>query len=319
MDYSKRKSLLAMVGLVLSAPLRYTFAEEYLISTGNDIDGNFRHIYKNDEYKKDFRQFLINVFNLFPEEEFHQLIGTNAIKLTSDHDIYLQVQKELTEIQPFLSALRYSLPALSKQKSMIAEQTSQLLSKKREIKGYLEIGSTGRYIDSLEEVLNITGKRYFIADKEPNNSFTDIVDRGQLRKAGEFIHLNNYQPKKFESIEKSSLDLVTVYIGFHHCPIPLRNSFFKSIYRVLTPGGVLVVRDHNAHNQKMQSMVALAHDVFNLGTRETWDYNRKELRHFYSLDALDKMLLANGFRSDGTKLYQKGDPTLNALMLYEKI
>ena len=92
-----------------------------------------------------------------------------------------------------------------------------------------------------------------------------------------------------------------------------------SIREVITPGGYLILRDHNVHNEKMQKMVALAHDVFNMGTAESWDYNERELRHFYSLEELDAMLVKWSFKSDGRRLYQSGDPTLNALMLYRKV
>ena len=66
-------------------------------------------------------------------------------------------------------------------------------------------------------------------------------------------------------------------------------------------------------------MVALAHDVFNMGTKESWNYNDRELRLFYSLAELDELLIRYGFKSNGQQLYQEGDPTLNALMHYKKV
>lgn len=60
----------------------------------------------------------------------------------------------------------------------------------------------------------------------------------------------------------------TLYIGFHHCQLELRETFLGSIRDVMKLDGYLylIVRDHNVHNQKMLKMVALAHDVFNMGT-----------------------------------------------------
>jgi isopenicillin N synthase-like dioxygenase len=109
-----------------------------------------------------------------------------------------------------------------------------------------------------------------------------------------------------------------VYIGFHHCPVDLRNEFFASIRDVMKPDGYLIVRDHDVRDETMWHMVALAHDVFNLGTEESWAYNERELRRFYSLATLDKMLNKAGFATDGRRLLQDGDPTLNTLMLYRK-
>jgi hypothetical protein len=88
---------------------------------------------------------------------------------------------------------------------------------------------------------------------------------------------------------------------------------------VLRPGGILIVRDHNVHNEKMLRLVALAHDVFNMGTQETWKYNEAERRNFYSLDKLDSMLTSTGFKAHGRRLLQDGDPTLNTLLMYTRV
>jgi 2-polyprenyl-3-methyl-5-hydroxy-6-metoxy-1,4-benzoquinol methylase len=76
----------------------------------------------------------------------------------------------------------------------------------------------------------------------------------------------------------------------NHHPVDLRDEFITGIRDVLRPGGALVVRDHNVHDEKMWRMVALAHDVFNMGTQETWQTNERERRHFYALDTLHGLL-----------------------------
>jgi SAM-dependent methyltransferase len=224
----------------------------------------------------------------------------------------------LPDIKPFLADLTYAIPALIKQKKIMAVQTASLIDGKRIYDGYLEVGSTGRYLDSLEEVLNIEGEIVFLTEKEATYSLVDMVDRGQVFKAGQDISLNEYKPDLLSHIPRNSLDLVTVYIGFHHCPVDLREDFISSVREVLRDDGVLILRDHDAHNEKMNKVVALAHDVFNMGTNETWDYNSSELRNFYSLNELELMLAKFGFKSKGDKLFQDGDPTLNALMRFSK-
>ena len=201
----------------------------------------------------------------------------------------------------------------------MANQTQRLLPDKKRFEGYLEVGSTGRYLDSLEEVLDIKGEVYFLSEKAPTYSFEDMIDRGQIAKGGEFITLNNYSTKLAKTVPQNSIDLATVYIGFHHCPFELREEFITSIRDVLKPGASLILRDHHAHNETMWKIVSLAHDVFNMGTKESWSYNASELRNFYSLETLDQMLVEYGFQSSGERLFQEGDPTLNALMHYKKV
>lgn len=309
-----------MVGMLLAAaPFRKLLAASSAGAGLDTADSNFRYIYGNTDYKGEFHDFLANVFHLYPEDAFHRLIAASSQKHSTDHDIYLELQQDLDQVKPFLSELTYALPALNKQKSEMADQTQSLLSDDRRFENYLEVGSNGRYLDELEERFDIEGERFFVSERAPSYSVTDMIDRGQVFMAGEYIALDDYQAAIAQTIPPNSIDLATVYIGFHHCPLPLREQFIGSIREVIKPGGCMILRDHNVHDEKMLKMVALAHDVFNMGTAESWDYNERELRHFYSLAELDAMLVKYGFKSDGRQLYQAGDPTLNSLMLYRKV
>jgi len=91
-----------------------------------------------------------------------------------------------------------------------------------------------------------------------------------------------------------------------------------AIHRALRPGGRMIVRDHQVDSPKMNRMVALAHDVFNLGLGTGWAVNQAEIRRFTSLEQLTGQLDKVGFRRDPRALYQPGDPTRNALMVFTK-
>lgn len=300
---------------IASAPLRPLCAQ----NGGNgNTGGNFRYVYSDPTFRREFRDFLVNVFHLYPEDDLQRLIEAAATSEASDEEIYRGVQAQLGDIKPLLGDLTYSLPTLAKQKAVLADQTAELLGTDGRVEGYLEVGSNGRFLDSLEERLNIVGDRFSMNDRAPSYSLVDIMDRGQIFKPGAFVALNDYRPAIAATIPPRSVDLATVFIGFHHCPIGLRDEFVGGLRDVLRPGGALVVRDHHAHDERMWRMVALAHDVFNMGTNETWEYNQREQRHFYALDTLHGLLTNAGFRTDGRRLLQAGDPTLNTLMLYTK-
>ena len=320
-----RRQFLRALGLAITCvPFKGLLANSTSFSAIQDFaqyagNSNFRYIYGREDYKISFHEFLTNVFNLFPEDDLHKLIGEASKEFENDEEIYTHLQNNIETIQPFLAAFTYAIPALKKQKRVMAQQTHSLLPNKKRYDGYLEVGSTGRYLDSLEEVLNIKGDVFYLSEKAPTYSFEDMIDRGQVFKGGEYISLNNYSSNLSQNIPENSIELATVYIGFHHIPLELREEFISSIRDVMKPGASLILRDHNAHNEKMYKIVALAHDVFNMGTNETWDYNLNELRNFYSLETLDQMLQEYGFKSRGEQIYQEGDPTLNALMHYKKV
>lgn len=279
---------------------------------------NFRSVYTNEDLKNKFILFLKNVFHLYPEQKLHDLIAQGVKEYSQDKDVYLALQPRLKEIAPVLKDLTYSVPALEKQKKEMAAQTLALLGDKKSYASYFEVGSAGRYLDALEESVEIGDARFFMADRPPTYSPADIVDRGQLGKGGKFFELANYRPELRNEVKANSIELVCVYIGFHHCPISLRNEFIASLRDLMASNGKLILRDHHVNSVDMWHMVALAHDVFNMGTMETGAYNEAELRNFYSLDYLRVLMAENGFKTDGRRLYQKGDPTHNALMVFTK-
>jgi SAM-dependent methyltransferase len=304
-------SIAAAMGAVAAFPT-------HLVGRALNFTGNFRYVYLQENLSKRFYFFLENVFNLFPEDKMHQLIADAAKNNLSDKEVYLAAQQGLDEISPSFSIFKYQLPALFKQKDEMARQAAELLGEGTSYDGYLELGSSGRYLDYLEEKVEIKGKRYYADVKKPGHAITEMVDRGQLRIGAEYIPMSNYQTRFTNYIEKESLDLVTVYIGFHHCPAHFREPFISSLGDVLRPGGKLVLRDHDCDSEDQKRIVALAHDVFNMGTKETWQYNADEVRNFYTLDFIINFVENQGFRFDKRTLFQEGDPTKNALMMFTK-
>ncbi len=313
-----RRNFIAALGALLTIPVTGKVLADAMFNIDNEI-GNFRYIYSNPELRHEFLNFLTNVFHLYPEHEFHEAL----IKLTkpgvSDEEVYKALLAELDEIRPFLGALRYAIPALKKQKEIMADQTLTFLDTEVRYDGYLEIGSTGRYISVLENRLDIAGDIFLLHTKEGGYGPEDIVERGQLTKIGEHVEMGDYSSEFTKTIPKDSLDLVTVYIGFHHCPLEKRREFISSVFRVISPGGKLILRDHDAHNEDMWRTAALAHDTFNAGIEQSWQINRNEVRNFYSLEFIIKYLEDLGLKYDGQTHFQPGDPTRNGLMGFTKV
>jgi hypothetical protein len=286
-----------------------------------DQSSNFKAIYQNPTLKAAFLLFLKNVYNLYPEDRFHQLIDQATSSGKSDKEIYLLIQSQLSTITPFLSELRYSLPALSQQKAEMTRQTLALLGNVKTINGYMEIGTTGRYLSRLKSSVAITGDMVLLNSAEPTYSPVDIVERGQPAKLGRFVSLKNYLPIAPQEVPDASLDLVGNYIGIHHSPPPRRDAFVQSVHRVLRPGGRMILRDHDVTSIELNHMVALAHDVFNAGLGTGWVVNQQEIRNFTSTAEMIAYLDKFGFKLSPQKkpLLQPGDPTQNALMEFVKV
>jgi len=279
----------------------------------------FKAVFNDTKRSDDFYRFLQVIFHLYPEDKFHQLIKEETAVGKTDEEIYKSVQSKLKSIKPFLSELTYALPALKKQKKEIVRQTLELLGGVKQIDGYAEIGSTGRYISQLRKETKVTGPVYLINDLTPTNSPGDIMERGQLGKLGTFVDINGYAPISSSIIPDASLDVVTCYIGLHHCPVAKLDGFVKSINRILRPGGSFVIRDHNVKTPEMATFVSLVHIVFNVGLNETWEFEAIDFKNFKPADEWAAIIEPAGFKDAGKRILQDKDPSDNTLMLFTKI
>lgn len=280
---------------------------------------NFKAVYENPELKAAFFLFLKNVYNLFPEDKFHKLIEEATQAGHSDKEIYQLAQARIGTIKPLLSEVRYALPALARQKAEMARQTKELLSSSRKINGYMEVGTTGRYISKFQSSVELKGDVVLLNIDKPTYSPTDIVERGQIGKLGRFVPLKDYAPITSAEVPDKSMDLIANFIGFHHSPPVKRDAFVKSLHRVLRPGARMILRDHDVNSGQMNRIVALAHDVFNMGLGTEWSVNQSEIRNFTSMKQIVAYLEGLGFKSTKRSLFQPGDPTQNALMEFVKV
>jgi FAD/FMN-containing dehydrogenase/SAM-dependent methyltransferase len=285
---------------------------------GSSGTGEFHRVFDDVDASDDFYRFLQNVFHTMPEDRLHQCIAEACGRHADDEAVYRHVQHEIPTIKPRLADLTYAVPALIRQKAEMRQQTVQILGHGRGIQGYAEIGSKGRYFRSLAQALRIEGPVYLIDEAAPGYSPVDVLERGQLGKIGTYVPLADYAPIAQGSVPSDSLDFVGCYIGLHHMTVDQLMPFVASIRRVLRPGGVFVVRDHDVSSESMRVLVSLAHTVFNAGLGEPWESNARELRCFAGVVEWVRRLAAAGFSDTGHRVLQANDPTANTLMAFVK-
>ena len=144
------------------------------------------------------------------------------------------------------------------------------------------------------------------------------MERGGIRKIGRFFALNDYDPIPQSIIKDESLDLVTCYIGLHHCPREKLSAYIRSIHGVLRPSGRFILRDHDAGTDQMRKFCSLVHTVFNAGLGVNWEQDREELRLFEGADFWVNEVTKIGFSDSNQRLLQANDPSLNTLMCFVK-
>ncbi|HZY78182.1 MAG TPA: methyltransferase domain-containing protein [Cyclobacteriaceae bacterium] len=283
------------------------------------MTSEFKAVFSSNKWSNDFYRFLQVVFHLYPEEKFHHLLSSVSNDASSDEEIYKTVQKGLPGIKPFLSEITFALPALKKQKKEMSRQMLKLMGDRTNVDGYLEIGSTGRYISDLRKHISLKGKIYLTNDIPPNNGPGDIFERGQIRKLGTFFSIDNYKPIDAKQISDESIDLVTCLIGLHHCPDTMLDGYIRSIHRVLRKGGMFIMRDHDVKTPEMSTFVSVVHTVFNLGLNVTWETDKSEYKSFKPIDEWSRIVSAYGFKDAGARILQDNDPSDNTLVLFTKL
>ncbi|WP_255429133.1 class I SAM-dependent methyltransferase [Ramlibacter albus] len=285
--------------------------------TFNRPPSEFKAVFGDVRMHDAFYKFLQNIYRLYPEDRFHALIKESCTQFGDDEAIYRHVQRQLPRIKPFHADVTYALPSLFKQKEEMARQTLKLLGGTKRIEGYMEIGSTGRYVSELRKHLDIREPIVLVNDLAPTFSPVDIAERGGLRKIGRFVPLDDYAPLP-KDLPAGGFQLVTAYIGLHHCPLEKFDAFMQSIVRLLPAGGVFIVRDHDVTSDDMNTFVSLAHTVFNAGLGVPWATNQAELRFFRPVDDWVATLARCGLRHTGERLLQAHDPSDNVLMAFRK-
>ena len=305
------------MAVVCASPLSARAASDDAANAWAVATSNFHGIYDDDTSRLKFRDFLRNVYSIYPSDRFHALIGDVCRKQMTDKDIYLSCQARLKDITPIGNKVRNALPALLSQTEVVGKQIQTMLERHGPIDGYMEMGTKGGYIGYARTELDLRGDLVLLSDDAPSYALGDVIERRVVRKLGRFVDLNAYAPISSKQIASGSLDVVCNPIGFHHIPTDRRADFIQSLRQTLRPNGTLLVRDHDAHSVAMNQMVALAHDVFNMGLTKSWQHNQQEIRHFISLKELVDDLRRFGFKPAGQALYQAGDPTLNAMMRFE--
>lgn len=316
--YPRAKELFALKGrLDPDFRFRNVLWDKYYVPRSEKTvqKSEFHTVYSSVASADAFYLFLQNVYHLYPEDRFHTLIKEACGVHQDDAAIYRYIQERLRTIKPFLSELTYAIPSLRKQKAEMLRQTLELLGATRSVNGYVEIGTTGRYASVLRKCVAMRGPLYLVNDAAPTNSPVDVLERGGLRKLGTFVPLADYAPI---AIPDASVDLVTCFIGLHHCDPSRLDAFIRSIARVLRPGGMFILRDHDVTNEAMRAFVSLAHTVFNAGLGVPWDVNQREPRFFEPIETWKQRLAAAGFTDSGARLLQAHDPSLNTLMRFVK-
>lgn len=174
-----------------------------------------------------------------------KVITSNVSGGVSDCDIYDKLYKMYHRLVP------QAKPLLSEQRSTRrANDIVNLLPKEFTPSSYLDIGcSEGSITADLATVLGVPNVAVYGCDVK--DVYTTDFTFTRLEPTTTTLPYGD-----------SSMDLITVLMVLHH--IPHSDTTIKEMYRILRPGGYLVIREHDINDYRLNVLIDIMHGFYSL-------------------------------------------------------
>ncbi|KNC49063.1 FAD linked oxidase domain-containing protein [Thecamonas trahens ATCC 50062] len=271
--------------------------------------------------------FLGEIFNVAPPHDVMRAVVTAVCdsRNSCDADVYKALVASAASFNSgptggALNMLR-QLRQIHDQKAELTREVTSIiahLGRVGAINGYVSIGDSGKLVLPLIKALGITGEITVVADSElAPTDVTAVVERGAAAPVGTHALIFDYPSiaDDLAGIPSNSADLVSLMQGLHHFPPMVVFALVQQVARILRPGGVFLVREHDAA-PKLVPMCDVAHMVFNALTNLSPEAEAAEIRAFRPLDEWIALCEAAGLSN--TQLYevQERDPTVDIMMAF---
>ncbi len=294
----------------------------------------FRRVFQTtDEMKELFADFLQTIFFQLDEKKvFAMMEEILKDPAKTDQDIYEELLEKIDSTKKPLSIFS-KLKALGVVRRGMGKQVAEHLKgfEPSSFQNYLEVFNR-RYANAIQKEAGLSFKKTTAVCDDVGVSLLSKIEVGSfIYPYQKSIKLNDddctepalqvektYKPLSDE-IENSSLDLVAGLGGFHHTPEDRLEPFIQSIHSKLKPGGVLLVRDHNAESQQVTDIAAVVHAFVNAADGWKLEPEMAEIRNFRGNGYWQDLLESQGFtRIDKGSLVLPKDPTQNGMMMFAK-
>jgi SAM-dependent methyltransferase len=280
------------------------------VFSGTLANHDYKIVIENPVLSSKLMQFFEYIFTVYPAQKYHNLVTKAVVESSNDQEAYRYIIDHLSTLeQSRFTTLVTSLASLKQQRNELADQAALFLGDKK-IDGYLELGTPGRYIKALQKRCSLSGET-IVAPY--SSGIVNIIEREKIVSGYRTIPLD-YSPL---AISEESLDLVSCFIGLHHIPHEKLDPFLDSVVRVLRPGGLFIVRDHDGEPDFIPFLNVI-HSVYNAGTGVSCEDEQAEVRLFKPISEWKHILARHGLKVRPLELLQKGDPSANTLLCFYK-
>lgn len=106
--------------------------------------------------------------------------------------------------------------------------------------------------------LRMKGQFRIVHDVEASPSeVAHVLERASVTPIASFERIDyaNLRENEFPQTPDQSMDLVTMMQGLHHLPPAQLGRFISGVFRVLRPGGLFIIREHDLRDESFLPMV----------------------------------------------------------------
>jgi len=301
-------------------------------------EGSFRALFRDAEMRSAFLEgFLVDVFSIVPSGQMLRMLAFAVwdARNKSDTDIFVSLQKQIEQRGPPLSKLSglwAGIKQLSAQRAELVRETVSVLARLGKVgvmHSYCSIGDHGKLVLALREALGMLGRAWIAHDvNAKEDDVPACLERGANDglEVAEFVAIDYSNLCRGASsagllaaIPSGACDLVTLNQGLHHLVPAQIPNLLAAVHRVLRPGGVFLLREHDLDNEcRLLPMLDCAHMVFNAVTGVRVEVERQELRCFRPLAHWREIVAQAGFEDAQVYELQPHDPTVDVMLSFTK-
>ena len=297
----------------------------------------FRKAFETPEMREEMAKFFKTIlFRLDEKKVMAEMEKLLADPTKTDEQIYNELKAKVDSLQRWFSPILRIYSLVWVLKRGLGRQVQELMQgfDKSRFKDYLEVYDR-RYAATIRWWTGapLNGRVSAVCDSSAVG-FGDRIQAGTLfypykqdiplndaNCGNPLLEVNKtHKPISEQEMASNSVDLIGCLGGLHHIPEGRTGPFVTSLHRVLRPGGVFLLRDHNVTDQGLFAIAATVHSFVNIVDKQDWAIEDAEVRRFFSMAGWQNILEKNGFSRMSPKcLVLKDDPTANGMAIFAKV
>jgi ubiquinone/menaquinone biosynthesis C-methylase UbiE len=210
-----------------------------------------------------------------------QILNEKGDDIISDFEIY-HSYLELNNTKK-----KYSLDRGTRRSAKIAKLLKN--NKKLNIETFLDYGcGNGEFTKSISTTLKLNPENVHCAD---------IIEYPSIHEL-QFTKIQN----NIVALPDNYFDLITVFMVLHHIQEEFQITAIRELYRMLKPGGILIIREHDSpirqkEKEEFKQVLDVVHDIYDyiIDSEISWKNKEEYYSNYKSVKEWDNLMINAGF------------------------